>query len=220
MNSNKLFVDKLIKNMYHSSKFLHALYFAWSAHLWQKRIFDGSPYINHPLDLAMQLWWTYQDEQLSIAALLHDTVEDCESVKIWDIYDKFWSEIGYLVDALTNTQLYFYPQKKATIEIDSIDKIIIGGTHDVRVFLIKIADREYNLKTSSCLPCDLQERLQNEHKVFILPLKRILGDTVNIDEMKWNLNKIMEKNHIVNFRNFRNFLKNMNDEEETILLSR
>ena len=148
-----------------------AYHFAESAHDGQKRK-SGEPYFIHPTAVACRLWDKYKDLELTIAGLLHDTVEDNKNVHIQDIYEQFGKEIGFLVDATSKNLTKFY---QSNVEIkDKIERLLWAGMQDVRVLLIKLSDREHNLSSLKHLKTDKQVRIAFETQAIYEPLKEIL----------------------------------------------
>ena len=129
--------------------------FAFTAHDWQ---FRGSwePYIIHPLEVAIILTWYWADEDSIIASLLHDCVEDCDVTSL-DIKKNFWAEIALIVDWLTkvdevisdNFNSFSFDWKVKSKEIETIRKILEKSKNDIRIILIKMADRLHNIRTLS-----------------------------------------------------------------------
>lgn len=158
---------------------------AYRAHDGQVRKSSNSPYIIHPLEIALTLQQRFDHPPLTIAGLLHDVVEDSDDFDIDEIYDEFGEDIGFIVDAVTKTHLHFH----ATYEqFDSyLDKLFYGGLRDVRVFLLKIADRDNNLLTLSSLKNHKQIRTSFETQAVFTPLRDLLG----YDHASFSLQDIM-----------------------------
>lgn len=150
-----------------------AIAFAVAHHEGQARN-SGDPYIIHPLAVADRLHQKYGDTVLTAAALLHDTIEDCPTVCAEDVYGQFGEDIGFLVDAVTKGRHAFYKDENLIIE-DRIERMLYAGQQDVRVLLLKIADRENNLTTLEHLKAHKQIRMAFETQAVYQPLKRILG---------------------------------------------
>jgi len=152
-----------------------ALEFSCANHKNQNRK-SGEPYIIHPIGVAVRVLERYHDIALTAAALLHDTVEDCEGVTIEDIYSQFGDEVGFLVDSVTKQRTDFFKIPGVIIE-DRIERLIWAGMKDIRVLLLKLADREHNLNTINYLKNHKQIRMASETQAVYQPLKRILGYT-------------------------------------------
>jgi len=131
---------------FHSNqKFIQkAVNFAIEAHRDQVRKYSWRPFIHHPLKVGLLIYEQYQHLPLLIAGILHDTIEDWPNVTQWDIYEEFWQEIGFIVDAVSDNYLYFYQHEDQPFE-DKIEKLLYGGMKDVRCLLLKIFDRNHNL---------------------------------------------------------------------------
>ena len=145
--------------------------YAVHAHKWQKRK-SGEDYIVHPISVAIQLWNKFADFDLVCAWLLHDTVEDNDTIFISDIYEKFWYDIAFLVDSVTKNSKNLYGTD-LTFE-RKMDKLMYAGMKDVRCFLLKLADRDDNLKTLWNLKAHKQVRMAFETQAIFTPLEIIL----------------------------------------------
>lgn len=158
--------------------------FAQAAHTGQTRR-SGESYFSHPLGIADVLWERFHDVSMTAAALLHDVIEDCHNVSRKKIYEEFGEEIGFMVDAVTKTCSDFYSQPSITYT-DKIEKLLWAGMHDTRVFLLKLADREDNLKSLQALKDHKQIRMTFETHAIYTPLSELLhyNDTsLSSDEM-------------------------------------
>lgn len=146
---------------------------AYVAHEGQVRKSSNSPYIIHPLEIALGLQQRFGHAPLTIAGILHDVVEDSEDHEIEEVYAVFGDDIGFIVDAVTKTHLHFHATNH---QFDTyLDKLLFGGLHDVRVFLLKIADRDNNLLTLSSLKNHKQIRTSFETQAVFTPLRELLG---------------------------------------------
>ena len=114
-------------------KISKAFSFAKEAHGDQKRK-SGEWYFIHPISVALSLV-PYKDFELVIAALLHDTVEDCPEVSMKNIYEMFGSWVGFLVDSVTKNQNQFYLCDDIEFT-DSSRRFLWAGMQDVRCFLL------------------------------------------------------------------------------------
>lgn len=145
--------------------------YAVYAHKWQKRK-SWEDYIVHPISVAINLWNKFQDFDLVCAWLLHDSVEDNDSIFISDIYEKFWYDIAFLVDSVTKNSKNLYGTELSFER--KMDKLMYAGMKDVRCFLLKLADREDNLKTLGNLKAHKQVRMAFETQAIFTPLEIIL----------------------------------------------
>ena len=171
---------------------------AYRGHEGQIRKSSKKPYVIHPLEVALDLQRRFDHPSLTIAGLLHDVVEDSEDIEIDEIYRDFGEDIGFLVDAVTKTHLHFY---KTNQSFDSyLDKLLFGGLHDVRVFLLKIADRDNNLQTLTSLKDHKQVRISFETQAIFSPLRQILGydsgDT-SLQEVTNHFTKFVDTHHLI-----------------------
>ena len=145
---------------------------AKKAHTGQTRK-DGSHYITHPLAVACILADLQMDLYTIITGLLHDVVEDT-SVSVTDIQKEFNSKIAFLVDGVSKiSHLKF----KSTYEQDSenMRKMVVAMSRDVRVILVKLADRLHNMRTLQYLPLEKQNKVAMETLEIYAPLASRLG---------------------------------------------
>lgn len=145
--------------------------FAKEAHKGQKRL-TGEPYFNHALATANQLAEWGLDEATIAAGLLHDAVEDTD-VTTEDITKEFGKEIAFLVDGITKLGQVKYRGDKT--QIGNLRKLILSMAEDIRVIIIKLADRLHNMKTLKPLPPDKRERIALETMEIYAPLAYRLG---------------------------------------------
>jgi GTP diphosphokinase / guanosine-3',5'-bis(diphosphate) 3'-diphosphatase len=149
-----------------------AYQFAGEAHARQKRI-EGTPYIGHPLSVASLLADMKMDIATISAALLHDTVEDTAAT-IKDIQDNFGKEIAFLVESLTKlSRMEFRTREEAQAE--NFRKMLLAMSEDIRVILIKFADKLHNMRTLQHLPENRQQRIAAETLEIYAPLANRLG---------------------------------------------
>ncbi len=147
--------------------------FAAKAHADQKRK-SGEPYIVHPLYVASILTEIMIDPPAIAAGLLHDTVEDCESVTLQNIQTEFGDEVARLVDGVTKLgRLEFADREEQQAE--SLRKMILAMSKDIRVVLIKLADRLHNMLTLRFQPPDRQVAISRETLDIYAPLAHRLG---------------------------------------------
>ncbi|KJU85737.1 GTP pyrophosphokinase [Candidatus Magnetobacterium bavaricum] len=149
-----------------------AYHFTHEAHCDQRRR-EGTPYVGHPLAVASILADMHLDVTTIIAGLLHDTVEDTDTT-IDEIGDLFSVDVAYMVNALTKlTQMEFKTREEAQAE--NFRKMFMAMAEDVRVILIKFADRLHNMRTLSFMPPDKQRRISAETLDIYAPLANRLG---------------------------------------------
>jgi len=146
--------------------------FAFEKHFGQKR-HTGEDYIVHPLNIAYILADINADYQTICAALLHDTIEDCEVTKE-DLANEFSLEIANLVNGVTKiNKLNFSGDNEALLA--NHRKIIVGLTEDVRVIIIKLADRLHNMRTLWILSEKSQKANAKETLDILVPIAHRLG---------------------------------------------
>ncbi|MFM2049718.1 MAG: hypothetical protein RL682_209 [Pseudomonadota bacterium] len=146
--------------------------FADEAHLGQMRS-SGEPYITHPIEVATQCAEWKLDAQALMAALLHDALEDCGVTKI-ELIERFGSPVAELVDGLTKLdKLHFNTREENQAE--SFRKMLLAMARDVRVILIKLADRSHNMRTLSDMPKSKWGRIASETIEIYAPIAHRLG---------------------------------------------
>jgi len=142
---------------------------------------SGEPFITHPVGVAMICVGLRLDEETIAAALLHDVVEDTD-VSLDTIRDEFGAEIAALVDGVTKlTRVQFQTREQA--EAENYRKMVVAMAEDVRVILIKLADRLHNLRTIEYLGKQKQIQKSKEALEVYAPLAHRLG----IHALKWEL---------------------------------
>ncbi len=149
-----------------------AYIFSREAHCSQRRE-EGSPYIYHPLSVADLLADMKLDTSTIAAGLLHDTVEDT-GMLTEDIRGLFGVEIAFLVDALTKLSKVEF-QTKEDAQAENFRKMLLAMSKDVRVILIKFADRLHNMRTIEHLPEEKRRRIARETLDIYAPLANRLG---------------------------------------------
>ena len=146
--------------------------FSREAHCSQKR-FEGSPYIEHPLAVAAILADMKMDSTTITAGLLHDTVEDTGTT-VEDIKDIFGGDVAFLVESLTKlSRMEFKTREEAKAE--NFRKMLLAMAKDIRVIIIKFADRLHNLRTLHYLPTHKQHKVALETLEIYAPLANRLG---------------------------------------------
>ncbi|MDH5184176.1 MAG: GTP diphosphokinase [Gammaproteobacteria bacterium] len=165
----------------------HAAQFAQQSHHGQIRA-SGEPYFSHVIAVAAILSELNMDVETLAAAILHDTVEDTPAT-LEQIDEQFGASVATLVDSVTKMQLITEmsqeagdTEKKPT-HAENQRKLILAMAKDVRVVLIKLADRLHNMRTLKHLPVDKQERIAKETVDIYAPLANRLG----IWQLKWEL---------------------------------
>jgi guanosine-3',5'-bis(diphosphate) 3'-pyrophosphohydrolase len=146
--------------------------FADEAHLGQLRK-NGEPYITHPIAVATQCTEWKLDAQALSAALMHDVMEDCGVTKS-DLIEKFGSSVAELVDGLTKLDKLEFNTREEN-QAESFRKMLLAMARDVRVILIKLADRTHNMRTMSDMPREKWGRISSETLEIYAPIAHRLG---------------------------------------------
>jgi GTP pyrophosphokinase len=149
-----------------------AYVFAAHAHKGQIRR-SGEPYLSHPLEVANMLADMKMDATTLVAGILHDVLEDTE-VTAPEIEKNFGKEAAHLIEGITKISLVEVSSPESR-KAESIRKIILAMTDDVRVIFIKLADRIHNLKTLKFLPENKQKQIARETLEIYAPIANRLG---------------------------------------------
>jgi len=149
-----------------------AYQYALQAHQGQMRL-SGDPYITHPLAVATSLAELQLDVVSISAALLHDVVEDT-GVPLDDLRSEFGDEIARLVDGVTKLSRIEYRSQEDE-QVENLRKMFLAMSHDIRVLLIRLADRLHNMRTLAYLPFDRQKICARETLDIFAPLAHRLG---------------------------------------------
>ena len=176
-----------------SNALQEAYHFAEQCHRGQTRA-SGVPYIEHPLNVAILLADLKQDAGAVTAALLHDVIEDCH-VSRQEIDQRFGADVSKLVEGVTKLSKIeahtvtetpaasAVRQGEPKAQAENLRKMLVAMAEDVRVILIKLADRLHNMRTLSALSPEKQRRIAQETLDVYAPLAHRLG----IASLKWQL---------------------------------
>ena len=143
-----------------------------AAHLGQMRK-SGEPYITHPIAVTAQCAAWKLDVPALMAALLHDTMEDCGISKS-DLAEQFGTQVADLVDGLTKLDKMRFSSRQEN-QAESFRKMLLAMANDVRVILIKLADRLHNMRTLSEMNREAQARIATETLEIYAPIANRLG---------------------------------------------
>ena len=146
--------------------------FADESHLGQLRN-SGEPYITHPIAVAAQCAEWKLDAQALMAALLHDAMEDCGITKP-ELIERFGSPVAELVDGLTKLEKLQFNTREEN-QAESFRKMLLAMARDVRVILIKLADRTHNMRTLADAPREKWHRIASETLDVYAPIAHRLG---------------------------------------------
>ena len=149
-----------------------AYVFAATVHAGQTRL-SGEPYLSHPLAVADTLAEMGFDEPTVAAGLLHDTVEDTKAT-IEEIDENFGEEVADIVDGVTKISMIPFENKEEA-QAENIRKMILAMSHDMRVLMVKLADRLHNMSTLDFQKAHKQKRIAQETMDIYAPLANRLG---------------------------------------------
>ncbi len=149
-----------------------AIEFSRTAHLGQTRQ-SGEPYVTHPIAVARLLTPLHLDVQSIVAALLHDVVEDTE-ISTEQIADKFGLPVATLVEGLSKLEKIQF-ETREDAQAENFRKMLLAMARDVRVILIKLADRLHNMRTLEAMRHDKCERIARETIEIYAPIANRLG---------------------------------------------
>jgi len=153
-------------------KVLRAYYFADECHEGQYRQ-SGEPYITHPVAVAHILADMHMDHESLMAALLHDVIEDTSATK-GQVSKRFGKTVAELVDGVSKlTEIEF--ASKAEQQAENFQKMTLAMAHDIRVMLVKLADRLHNMRTLGSLKPEKKRRIAKETLEIYAPIAQRLG---------------------------------------------
>ena len=189
--------DELFRNLldeirrYHPSDDLTAVERAYNlaraAHKEQKRK-SGEPYIIHPICVAIVLAQLELDKEAIIAALLHDVVEDTD-ITLEQITEEFGEEVALLVDGVTKLTKLSWKADKVEIQAENLRKMFLAMAKDIRVILIKLADRLHNMRTLQFMTPEKQQEKARETLEIYAPI----ADRLGISKIKTELDDLSLK---------------------------
>ena len=163
-----------------------AFTFAYELHEGQKRK-SGEPYIIHPIQVAGLLWDLGGDAAMVASGFLHDIVEDTDT-SLEDIEARFGAEVRTLVDGVTKLSKFIF-SSRTEHQAENFRRMFLAMAKDIRVIVIKLADRLHNMRTLEHLPEEKQKRIAAETKDIFAPLANRLG----IWKFKWELEDLSFK---------------------------
>jgi len=181
--------DPIIEKMraYHAAvdadRLARAFEFGKNAHDGQVRA-SGEPYYTHPIAVAHILLDMHLDEDSIITALLHDTVEDCD-VTLETLDREFGGDVAQLVDGVTKLTRLAIKSLPSSAQAENFRKLLLAMSEDVRVLMVKLADRTHNMRTLSFIPKpEKQTRIARETMDIYAPLAERIGLTKIQNELE------------------------------------
>ncbi|HEX5764606.1 MAG TPA: bifunctional (p)ppGpp synthetase/guanosine-3',5'-bis(diphosphate) 3'-pyrophosphohydrolase, partial [Woeseiaceae bacterium] len=164
----------------HIEQVIQAYEFGASAHQGQKRL-SGEAFISHPVAVAQTLADMRMDARAITAAILHDVIEDT-ATPVAELEEQFGSEVAALVDGVSKLdQMHF--NSRAEAQAETFRKMMLAMIEDIRVILVKLADRLHNMRTFDAMPREKQVRIAKETLEIYAPIANRLG----INHMKVDL---------------------------------
>jgi GTP pyrophosphokinase len=158
-----------------------AYVYAMKAHAHQQRA-SGDPYFSHPLEVAAILTDLHLDDATIATALLHDVIEDTDATRA-EIDELFGPEIGQLVDGLTKIKRIDLVSKKAE-QAENFRKLLVAISSDIRVLLVKLADRLHNMRTLKHMKPSSRARISEETLEIYAPLAGRMGIRWIVEELQ------------------------------------
>ncbi len=190
---------------------IRAYEFGADAHDGQMRK-SGEPYITHPVAVAQDLADMHLDAEAIVAAILHDVVEDTEA-SLDDIDEQFGSDVAMIVDGVSKLdQIQF--RSRAEAQAESFRKMMLAMIEDIRVILVKLADRKHNMQTLGAMPSEKRKRIARETLDIYAPIANRLG----INSMKVELEDLGFRHlHPFRYRVLENALKKAKGSQRQIV---
>ena len=164
-----------------------AYVYAMQKHGHQRRA-SGDPYFSHPLEVAAILTDMHMDEATIAVALLHDTIEDTSATRA-EIDELFGADLGKLVEGLTKLKKLDLVSKKAE-QAENLRKLLLAISEDVRVLMVKLADRLHNMRTLDHVPPEKRVRIAEETMEIYAPLAGRMG----MQDMREELEELAFRN--------------------------
>jgi GTP diphosphokinase / guanosine-3',5'-bis(diphosphate) 3'-diphosphatase len=193
-----------------SDRLIHQAYtFAREQHTGQMRK-SGEPYICHPIAVADILYNLGGEAPMIAAGFLHDIVEDIEAVSIADIEKMFGTETAHLVEGVTKLSKLNFRSKKEQ-QAENFRRMFLAMAKDIRVIVVKLADRLHNMQTLEHMPIEKQLLIAQETRDIFAPLANRLG----LGRIKWELEDLAFKYiEPEDYRNIQNLVKETRKSRE------
>lgn len=207
-------LEKYITNKAHLDLIEDAFYYAKDKHEGQFRK-SGEPYIVHPLDVAITLAEYQTDPATIIAGLLHDVIEDTDATYD-NVKEKYGEEVALVVEGVTKLKQYKFKGAEGDLEKEKVaaqaqnhQRMLLAMAKDIRVIIVKLADRLNNIRTLKALPPEKQERMARETMDIYAPLAHRLGMYVLKAELEDTSFKYIQKDR------YRRIAKLIDDTKST-----
>lgn len=193
------------------NRIMAAFSFAEKAHKGQIRRDGKTPYITHPVETFKILSDFFADEDTLITALLHDVPEDTDST-LEEIQEKFGKKIAFLVNGVTKLSKVHYQHDMTAYQVESLKKLLLHTSEDLRVILIKLADRLHNMRTLENIENpNKRARIATETLEIYVPIANLLG----VREIKNQLEDLCFKHLFpTEYEVFSKKLKEMREKSE------
>jgi len=172
-------IDKIIADIeaylpnFDKKLFMEAIEYAEKAHMGQMRKDGKTPYIVHPIETVKILIDFHADQDTLISALLHDVPEDTGHDPN-ELADKFGKTVVSLVDGITKLSKVHYQNNMSERQIESLKKLLVHSARDVRIILIKLADRLHNMRTLEFVKPEKRARIAKETLEIYIPIVNLL----------------------------------------------
>jgi GTP diphosphokinase / guanosine-3',5'-bis(diphosphate) 3'-diphosphatase len=171
-----------------NDRLIHQAYlFAREQHTGQMRK-SGEPYICHPIAVADILYNLGGEAPMIAAGFLHDIVEDVEEITVADIEKMFGAETAHLVEGVTKLSKLNFRSKKEQ-QAENFRRMFLAMAQDIRVIVVKLADRLHNMQTLEHMPIEKQKLIAQETRDIFAPLANRLG----LGRIKWELEDLAFK---------------------------
>lgn len=169
---------------FNQNRFEKAFVFAENAHTGQMRKDGKTPYLAHPVETVKILTSIHADEDVLISAILHDVPEDTKRT-MTELKREFGPDVAALVEGVTKLSKVHYQHDMPAREIESLKKLLLSSAKDLRIVLIKLADRLHNMRTLQYVePVEKRIRISRETLEIYVPIANLLGIFILKEELE------------------------------------